>query len=84
MKEEFSDYHNPQEVPGMTQQEIWVRRFHDCLDEQLKVRLQKSFVIVTMRRRLNSCRKLNGGIMILNGSKKTGIYYAICKIYGLL
>lgn len=34
--EEISDYHNPQEVPGMTQQESWVRRFHDCLDEQLE------------------------------------------------
>ena len=34
--EEISDYHNPQEVPGMTQQESWVRRFHDYLYEQLE------------------------------------------------
>ena len=33
---EISDYHNPQEVPGMTQQESWIRRFHDCLNEQLE------------------------------------------------
>ena len=36
MLPEISDYHNPQEVPGMSLLTSRVRRFHDCLDEAME------------------------------------------------
>lgn len=37
MYKEISDYNNPQEVPGLSLQESQIRRFHDCLNEQLEL-----------------------------------------------
>lgn len=36
MNNEISDYHNPEEVPGLSLLTSRVRRFHDCLDEVLE------------------------------------------------
>ena len=32
VQEDISDYNFPEEIPGMSLQDSWMRRFHDCLD----------------------------------------------------
>jgi len=58
----ISDYHNPQEVPGMTELTSRVRRFHDCLDEMLErhrdIADDKLFAVAVLEDLADGCRQM--------------------------
>jgi len=63
MNNEISDYHNPEEVPGLSLLTSRVRRFHDCLDEVLeKHRGQEEdelYAVAVLEDLANGCHIMN-------------------------
>ena len=60
--EELSDYHDPQEVPGMSVLTSRVRRFHDCLDEAMERHRgeedDKLFAVAVLQDLADGCRQM--------------------------
>lgn len=60
--EELSDYHDPQEVPGVSVLTSRVRRFHDCLDEALERHRGKEddelFAVAVLHNLAEGCRQM--------------------------
>lgn len=60
--EELSDYHDPQEVPGMSVLTSRVRRFHDCLDEAMERHRgeedDKLFAVAVLEDLADGCRQM--------------------------
>lgn len=58
--DELSDYHNPQEVPGVSILASRVRRFHDCLDEAMErhrdLQDDELFTVAVLEDLANGCR----------------------------
>lgn len=62
LPEELSDYHDPQEVPGVDLLTSRVRRFHDCLDDALERHRDKEddelFQVAVLEDLANGCRQM--------------------------
>ena len=60
--EELSDYHDPQEVPGVSVLTSRVRRFHDCLDEAMERHRgeedDKLFAVAVLQDLADGCRQM--------------------------
>ena len=60
--EELSDYHDPQEVPGVSVLTSRVRRFHDCLDEAMERHRDKEddelFAVAVLQDLAEGCRQM--------------------------
>lgn len=60
--EELSDYHDPQEVPGVSVLTSRVRRFHDCLDEAMERHRgeedDKLFAVAVLQDLAEGCRQM--------------------------
>ena len=62
MYEELSDYHEPQEVPGLSTLTSRIRRFHDCLDEAMERHRgeedDKLFAVAVLQDLADGCRQM--------------------------
>ena len=62
MYEELSDYHEPQEVPGLSTLTSRIRRFHDCLDEAMERHRGEDddelFAVAVLEDLANGCRQM--------------------------
>ena len=60
--DELSDYHDPQEVPGVSVLTSRVRRFHDCLDEAMERHRDKEddelFAVAVLQDLAEGCRQM--------------------------
>ena len=77
----MTDYNNPQEVPGMSEADSKVKRFHACLDEMLeKYRGQEDdelYAVAVLEGLANGCNEMGlsqefstrmAGFQVLHGT----------------
>ena len=62
MQEDISDYNYPEEIPGMSQHDSRMRRFHDCLDAAIEKHCDKCddefFATAVLETLADGCRQM--------------------------
>ena len=60
IQEEISDYNYPEEIPGLSQRDSRMRRFHDCLDAIIEknhnLQDDEEFAIIVLEQLADGCR----------------------------
>ena len=61
-QEDISDYNYPEEIPGLSQHDSRMRRFHDCLDHAIEkhrdIREDELFATAVLEQLADGCRRM--------------------------
>ena len=62
LQEKISDYNFPEEIPGMSVRDSWMRRFHDCLDAATEAYYDKEddefYAVAVLEQLADGCRQM--------------------------
>lgn len=62
MQEDISDFNYPEEIPGMSQRDSRMRRFHDCLDAAIEAHHHENsdelFAVAVLEQLADGCRQM--------------------------
>ena len=62
VQEDISDFNSPEEIPGMSRHDSWMRRFHDCLDTAIETHRDEQdeelFAVAVLEKLADGCRQM--------------------------